>query len=148
MSLSTRALWRSLISRRSCRISYRSFSVFNFDSLLVVSNSDLCACVGEYHSCVWDVDLDDFAVFELFCFAQNVLDGDVVAFDFGVDDVSKLGFSVEDNVEFTHEISQIPERAVAGKNGFWNKLFWFHGGFPILCLVTWAGGWDSHPLPT
>ena len=50
------------------------------------------------------VDFGDFTVLELFCFAENVFDGDCVFVCFCVDYVLEDGFSVEDDVEFAHSV--------------------------------------------
>jgi hypothetical protein len=52
--------------------------------------------------CCVHVDFYDFAVFELFCFAENTPDRDVSLFYFRIDNIFELDFSVKDHVEFTH----------------------------------------------
>jgi hypothetical protein len=49
---------------------------------------------SEYKPCVGNVNFDDFAAFELFGYAEDVLDCHIVAFNFGVDNILKLDFAV------------------------------------------------------
>ena len=67
----------------------------------------------EHEPCSVNVNFKDFVALVFFGFAQNVLDCDIVAVHFSIDDVFELDFSVYDYVKFTH-FSHIREKWVSG----------------------------------
>ena len=62
--------------------------------------SGFYGCQHEF--CCVHVNFGYDAVLELLGFTKNVFDDYVAALGFGVNYVFKLGFPVDDNVEFTH----------------------------------------------